>query len=282
MLRFFKLFILGIFCASVIAFPDMLKTEEKKDVRPKGTKGQTMVLVPAGNFMMGCNRKNDSHCDSDEKPYHTVFMNSYYIDVTEVTNAQYQECSDEKVCRKIREYSGFDKENQPRVGVSWMDADTYCKWAGKTLTTEAQWEKAARGTTGRVYPWGNSKCGCTCAVQEEKQLYGCGKDAAWEVGKLEKGVSPYGCYDMAGNVWEWVADWYSTSYYKNSEKKNPTGPETGETKVRRGGGYANVRNYLRTSDRTSASPTSSSNSTGFRCSLQAPELDKKPETEDEK
>jgi formylglycine-generating enzyme required for sulfatase activity len=254
----------------VIVGAGPLRGGENEAVQPEGTQGGQMVLVPAGEFGMGCNRRVDRHCDADENPYHQVSLDAYYVDVTETTNAQYAECAAAGACRGAKSYPDFDGPNQPAVGVSWDDAVKYCEWAGKKLPSEAQWEKAARGTQGLVYPWGNGLCGCSCAVQEEKQLYGCGKEHTWEVGSLPKGASPYGAMDMAGNVLEWVADWYADDYYKNSPQEDPTGPETGETKVRKGGCQAHISNYLRTSDRTSAAPNTVSNSTGFRCVAPAP------------
>ena len=238
--------------------------------RPPGTKGGEMVLVPAGTFNMGCNRRVDGHCDSDESPWHAVNLDAFYIDRFETTNAQYSECVKAKVCRPGRKYPGFDSPDQPVAGVSWDDADAYCRWAGKRLPSEAQWEKAARGAEGRVYPWGNRACGCQCAIQENRQLYGCGKETTWPVGSAPAGLSPCGAEDMAGNVWEWVSDWYDAKYYAVSPAMNPAGPAAGKQKSRRGGGFANIANYLRASDRTPADPEVVSNSTGFRCAAPAP------------
>lgn len=248
----------------------LLLAAENAGVKPKGTRGGEMVLVAGGEFKMGCNRRADSHCDADENPYHTVSLPAFYLDRFEATNAEYQECVKAKTCRPARKYQGFDAPNQPAVGVAWADASAYCKWAGKRLPTEAEWEKAARGADGRVYPWGNSACGCACAIQESKEVYGCGKDATWPVGSTPRGKSFYGAEDMAGNVWEWVSDWYDPKYYAGSPKENPPGPATGMQKVRRGGSYANIKNYFRASDRSSAAPETVSNSTGFRCAMTAP------------
>lgn len=255
--------------AGVLAVPLLMAAGDGAAVRPEGTKGSEMVLVSAGEYKMGCNRSRDSHCDADEYPYHAVNLPAFYMDRTEVSIGQYKECVKSGACRKAKEYAGFDKDDQPAAGVSWDDAAAYCQWAGKRLPTEAEWEKAARGTDGRVYPWGNNTCGCDCAIQEERQVYGCGRDATWPVGSATKGASPYGALDMSGNVWEWVADWYADDYYKSSPRENPQGPEAGDLKVRRGGCFANIKNYLRSSDRNTAPPETLSNSTGFRCSLSA-------------
>ena len=260
----------GRMVVASVLLAGLISAAESPGVKPKGTKGGEMVLVPAGDFMMGCNRRLDGHCDPDESPYHQVWLEAFYLDRFEVTNASYEECAKAKACRAARKYTGFDGAAQPVVGVSWDDAGSYCRWAGKRLPTEAEWEKGARGAEGRVYPWGNSACGCSCAIQEDRQVYGCGKDATWPVGSAPKGQSPYGALDMAGNVWEWTADWYDAKYYSQSPPKNPPGPQTGAEKVRRGGSYANIRNYFRASDRSSAKPDTLSNSTGMRCALSAP------------
>lgn len=245
------------------------KTEKIKGGKPSGTRGGEMVLVSAGEFMMGCNRRVDGHCDADEYPFHAVRLSAYYIDRFEVLNLEYEECVKAKVCRPAKRYQGFDGSTQPVVGVTWEDARTYCRWAGKRLPTEAEWEKAARGTEGRVYPWGNASCGCACAIQENRGVYGCGKEVTWPAGSAPRGISPYGAQDMAGNVWEWVNDWYDPKYYAAAPKENPAGPADGKEKVRRGGSFANIKNYLRASDRSPASPETASNSLGFRCALTA-------------
>jgi len=258
----------GLWWAAVLA-PLLLAGEGSKFVQPEGTRDGVMALVPAGEFGMGCNRRVDAHCDSDENPYHTVSLSAYYIDVYEVTNAAYQQCADAGACRPAKSYPDFDGPNQPVVGVSWDDAVSFCQWAGKRLPTEGEWEKAARGDKGLAYPWGNGACGCACAIQEENQVYGCGKERTWPVGSAAQGASPYGAQDMAGNAMEWVADWYDEAGYKNPPRQDPTGPESGELKVRKGGCFAHVKNYLRASDRTAAKPETVSNSTGFRCALLA-------------
>jgi len=260
-----------VFITAIVSGPS--SGNEAPEVRPQGTRGQAMMLAPAGEFKMGCNRGRDGNCDPDELPYHTVYLEAFYMDRTEVTNAQYRECVAAEACRPAREYKGFAKDDQPVVGVSWDDAEAYCQWARKRLPAEAEWEKAARGSDGRVFPWGNQTCGCECAVQENKAGLGCGRDATWPVGSAQTGASPYGLLDMAGNVWEWTADWYDEKYYRESPLSNPRGPQSGQAKVRRGGSFANVKNYLRTSDRNYASPETVSNSTGFRCALTAPPAD---------
>ena len=167
----------------------------------KKTSSPVMVSVPAGEFWMGCNEQADKRCNFDEKPYHKVYLDAYYIDKYEVTQSEYNECVTTDKCPANRKKDGFTGDRQPVIGVSWEDADTYCKWAGKRLPTEAEWEKAARGTDGRVYPWGNS-------FDPTRANYAGALGKTSEVGSYPSGASPYGALNMAGNVWEWVADWY--------------------------------------------------------------------------
>jgi formylglycine-generating enzyme required for sulfatase activity len=200
-----------------------------------GKDGAPMVPVPAGEFMMG----DDKSGQNDERPSHPVYLGAFYIDQYEVTTSRYAKFFQE-TNRPVPEYWSAQVLRQhgrkPVVGVDWSDATTYCSWAGKRLPTEAEWEKAARGTDQRVYPWGNAAPNTTLAN------YNRGFDfkqyaALTDVGSFEQGKSPYGAYDMAGNVWEWTADWYDEHYYGKSPERNPKGPSSAEYRVIRGGSW---------------------------------------------
>ena len=223
--------------------------------------GMVQVYVPAGEFEMG---SNDG--DSDQKPVHTVYLDTYWIDQTEVTNAMYALCVEDGDCEKpISDY--FDDTNftdHPVVNVSWYAAEDYCTWAGRELPTEAQWEKAARGTDGRIYPWGNAAPDCILA-----NYSGCTGNTL-EVGSLQAGASPFGVLDMAGNVCEWVADWYAADYYSVSPKNNPTGPANGNYRVLRGGSWFDYESFLRSADRLGIYPVYTYDSSGFRCVVSLP------------
>jgi formylglycine-generating enzyme required for sulfatase activity len=215
-----------------------------------------MVYVPEGEFIMGSDER------SDEQPEHIVYLDAFYIDKTEVTNAQYRKCVEAGACYKPFNTIYYDKADyaqHPMVYVGWNDADAYCGWAGKRLPTEAEWEKAARGTDGRTYPWGE---GIDC---DHAQYSECGERTV-PVGSKPKGVSPYGALDMAGNVYEWVADWYEEDYYSQSPGRNPPGPDSGKGPVLRGGAWGVEANYVRCATRRFRYyPDTRSDYVGFRC-----------------
>ncbi len=225
--------------------------------------GLEMLYIPAGPFLMGF-----AGGYPDEGPEHTVDLASYWIDKTEITNVAYGLCVQAGACKPparkssngIDDYFGNPAyADFPVIFVSWTDANAYCAWAGGRLPTEAEWEKAARGTDGRMYPWGNTPPDATRAN------FGDNKWDVVAVGQYPAGASPYGVFDMAGNVWEWTADWYSPDYYSQSPASSPTGPETGTKRVLRGGSWNFDMPGLRTSYRLAKSPDFVYPDTGFRC-----------------
>jgi len=232
-----------------------------------------MVYVPEGDFSMG-----SDNIRLDERPVHTVYLDAFWIDQTEVTNRMYALCVAEGACQpptnsssrgRSSYYGNPEFDNYPVSYVDWNMAEAYCRWAGRRLPTEAEWEKAARGTDGGTYPWGNSPPTCTLASLPS---LGYGKSSCVEattaVGSYLAGASPYGALDMAGNVWEWVNDWYSGTYYNQSPASNPTGPASGDYRVLRGVSWGNNVDNVRSAYRFGGNPTiySSPYILGFRCS----------------
>lgn len=233
-----------------------------------GEDGATMVLVPAGKFMMG-SKEDDKSAQEAEKPSHSVELDAYYLDQYEVTTTRYaiflqktNRVASAYWSKQVLERHG----EKPIIGVDWYDATAYCSWAGKRLPTEAEWEKAARGTDQRLYPWGN------VAPNHQLANYDRGSDfnnyeVLTNVGSYKDGRSPYGAYDMAGNVWEWTADWYDENYYRYEQRSmsNPKGPSSGQHRVVRGGAWGDASGRMRSAIRYRRSATARHDFLGFRC-----------------
>jgi eukaryotic-like serine/threonine-protein kinase len=269
-------------------------------VSPKD--GMVMVLVPAGEFKMG------DYVESNRLPVHTVYLEAFWLDRTEVTNRMFAKFVEETgyvtEAEKIGgsyvyratdqgdytelvkgpawnnplwEYSDFaDLREHPVVHVTWNDAEAYCSWAQRRLPTEAEWEKAAswNDPVGEKYtfPWGAvfdgsllNFCDKNCSIVWADKTEDDGYAETAPVGSYPEGASPYGALDMAGNVFEYVADWYDESYYQNSPSANPLGPSSGENRVVRGGAWFTNNFYVPTTFRGTQEPSWPNYYTGFRC-----------------
>jgi serine/threonine-protein kinase len=236
-------------------------------VQVSAVDGMEMVYVPAGEFIMGANDRED-----DEKPQHNVYLDAFWIDRTEVTTRMYGLCVQAGACKppvsnvssKQSAYFGNpDFDAYPVIFVTWKQANDYCTWAGRHLPTEAEWEKAARGTKGYITPWGDN------SPSSDQVNYNGNVGDTSRVGSYPKGASVYGALDMAGNVWEWVTDWYSSKAYAQAVYENPTGPQEGTRRVLRGGSWYYPLNDIRAANRFSASDNTTLNDVGFRCMLPA-------------
>lgn len=240
---------------------------------------EEMVLIPAGEFFMGGDEGIEydecRKCVADRLPRHKVFLPSYYIDKYEVTNSQYRKCVEAKVCtppHNITFYLNPEYADHPVIYVDWFQADTYCRWKGKRLPTEAEWEKAARGTDARIYPWGNTWDENNCNNWNYtgplvKRMAPLNKNrGTLPAGILKEDSSFYGVRDMAGNVMEWVQDFYQEKYYEVSPEYNPRGPQEGKFKVLRGGHWAhNIKINFQTTNRIRTEPGHWYYTWGFRC-----------------
>ena len=239
----------------------------------KGKDGAPMVLIPAGPFPMGV-PPGDRDGGRDEYPRHIVHIDDFYIDKYEVTNGRYLEfvkATNHRVpqnpknpTRNLWEGTAISESlvDRPVVNVDWADADAYCTWAGRRLPREAEWEKAAKGNNDWRFPWGNVEPTNKHLNFNQKWI---GEKTLMPVGSYDAGKSPYGVYEMAGNVWEWVNDYYDARYYEKSPEKNPRGPESGTKRVIRGAGWQNETPTIRIFTRVDSDPTIRNESTGFRC-----------------
>ncbi len=279
-------------CMSPTPDPTQIPMETKQEptktptpifVIPDDPLYKDMVFVPEGEFYMGCDPEHNggTSCTAVELPTHLIFLDGFLIDKYEVTNAKYAECVADGVCDAPHELDSETREsyydnpefaNYPVIYVDWDDAEVYCTWVGKLLPTEAQWEKAARGTIPSGYPWGDEEPNCSLVngYDKETETY-CVGDTS-EVGSYPEGASDYGALDMAGNVYEWLADWFSEDYYSESPVQNPTGPEEGIYKSLRGGSWNNPWYYQRVSYRSKGIkfPDYYGNNIGFRCAVPMP------------
>jgi formylglycine-generating enzyme required for sulfatase activity len=252
--------------------PELLTIELAPDVRME------FVTVPAGKFIMGSDKNKDEDAREDELPQHTVTLAAFWIGKYPVTNLQYQVFVQAKGVNAPKDWQDGQfpdgKEDHPVSNVSWEEAEAFCQWATGLLQagpsaslakdvrmpTEAEWEKAARGTDGRLYPWGNrhpddTLCNFTEIIKDTTP-----------VGKYSpQGDSPYGCVDIAGNVWEWTADYHSADYYQKSPKNNPHGPDTGMSRVVRGGAMNSLDILVRCAARSRFRHTLRYRNIGFRC-----------------
>jgi formylglycine-generating enzyme required for sulfatase activity len=248
-----------------------------------------MVLIPAGDFIQGSSGDEINAaiqmCDTafggsgwcphpaewftDETPRRIVYLDAFYMDKWEVTNEQFAhfaaaagymtDAEKRGEAQTWRTLNTPGRENLPVVWMSWNDANAYCQWAGKRLPTEAEWEKAARGTDGRIWPWGSD----WEAGRSNTSDGGAGDVVV--VGSYPTGASPYGIMDMTGNVWEWVADWYDANWYSHSPTNNPAGPNQGVSRVLRGGGFRNPPWEVRAVHRHSGGADGYAPDHGFRC-----------------
>lgn len=272
---------------------------EVSDTWVRPSDGMEMVYLPAGTFLMGSVLAQDSDANDDESPPRLVALDGFWMGRIEVTNAMYAQFLNERGNQEEEGVTWLEVDSSdalveeqtdgfvPRVGfadhpvvaVSWYGARAYCQWVGGQLPTEAQWEYGARGENGRIYPWGDSfddtranYCDSNCNLDWSDSGGDDGYARTAPVGSFSpEGDSPFGLADMAGNVWEWTADWYDADYYENGLTNNPIGPPSGDQKVLRGGSWNSIDNLVRAAYRSNPVPTFRDNDVGFRCAQAAAE-----------
>ena len=254
---------------------ELPKEEENTIDIPEG-----MVFVPAGDFLMGSDPDKDPMADPlDELPQHKVYLDAFFIDKFEVSNADYSKFVAATGHRNSIFWDNpkFNHPDQPVVGVTWGDAAAYAEWVGKRLPTEAEWEKAARGTDGRIWPWGNEFDPTKCNFDDEGKFDGHldGFAMAAPVDSFHQGASRYGAVNMVGNVAEWVSDWFDTDYYSVSPKENPKGPKTSGMgkKSWRGASWFAGLDHMRCAFREYDDIVASGQIIGFRCAMDAPKVE---------
>ena len=275
LINFIRRFILiNIFFSSIFLMSGCMKGI-KDDAKEK------MIFIPEGSFTMGFEIENDNEWgDMDEEPVHQVALSSYWIDKYEVTSSSFANFLNENKNEAHRfieitpsvtvkfENNVYKPrkglENYPVNRVSWFGADAYCKWKGKRLPTEAEWEKAARGTDQRIFPWGN-EFPDNSRVTFRRKFSKKGFKVMEPVDGMKDGISPFGVHQMAGNVWEWVSDWFDSSVYQDEKRIDPKGPESGISKVLRGGNWYYKAYYMRTTYRFNERPETFKVWQGFRC-----------------
>ena len=243
---------------------------------PEGMDTSEMVTIPAGAFWLGCDpaHNNNLGCAEDELPSQSIELPAFKIDKFEVTNTKYAECVQAGACTPPSSLTSETREQYfdapefadfPVLFVSWKQADAYCTWAGKRLPTEAEWEKAARGTTQNAFPWGDEGPNCSLAnTRQAAGLENC-MDDTQPVGSFASGASPFGVLDMAGNVWEWTASRYLPNYLPGAAEEALTGGPADLYRVVRGGGWDSAPLNLLVSARSFDPDFHSSNNLGFRC-----------------
>jgi len=240
------------------------RLRKSKSLEPIVAVDSPMVTIPEGEFIMGV---DGTQALEDERPSHRPWLDAFAIDMHEVTTAQYSAFITAAGRPAPWQWETVDFSqhgDRPVIGIDWFDADAYCRWKGKRLPTEAEWEKAARGTDGRLYPWGNQ------TPTKDLANFALGARFSYSqvlmpVRSYEQGKSPFGLSQMAGNVYEWVQDWYAANYYEVSPARNPQGPDQGQFRVLRGGSWSDLPKYLLTYGRFKLPPETRNSYTGFRC-----------------
>jgi formylglycine-generating enzyme required for sulfatase activity len=233
--------------------------------KPSPIDGMILAYVPSGLFLMGSG-DTFSEAEPQEKPQHKVYLDGFWIDLTEVTQGMYKQCIASGGCTDVvhdletnSNFVNSEYDDHPVIFVSWFQAKTYCEKVGRRLPTEAEWEKAARGSDGRLFPWGNTP------PNGNQALFDFAINGTRPIGRYTTGASPYGILDLVGNVREWVSDFYSATYYAKSPERNPQGPEKGESRVLKGASWKDAVHFTHAATRFSQTPGTSADNIGFRC-----------------